>query len=134
MSEEKPLHVQVAEALGWTNPKRIGGVMGWQADGPKAALSCPVGPVMVPRYDLDWAVTGPLMQKVGAAVFCFRSWSSNTFVFRGKEERDGWQVEVDAAHEGFTWGGNGETPLLAFCRMLITMEEKRPGLVKELLA
>jgi hypothetical protein len=68
---EKPLHVRVAEAIGWTEVHDTGGssmVAGepnyWRGRPPGERLVIPrqAWPV-VPRYDADWAATGPLIER-----------------------------------------------------------------------
>lgn len=53
MSEDKPLHVRVAEALGQ------------HVDLSKFPPGCFDSYGDVPRYDTDWAATGPLIDKYG---------------------------------------------------------------------
>lgn len=57
-AKERPLHVKVAEALGWTacHQRHPGGDTwcGWRA----GAINLPDD---IPRYDTDWAATGPII-------------------------------------------------------------------------
>jgi len=63
MSDEKPLHHRVAEALGWThigpgnlmdiNDPGVGYPPQYQVIGQKER---------VPRFDEDWGATGPIME------------------------------------------------------------------------
>jgi hypothetical protein len=76
MNQEKPLHVQVAEALGWTDISDYDPIFGNRGLPPKH-LRTPWGYVdllsgkpirdmdicNVPRYDTDWSAGGPLFDK-----------------------------------------------------------------------
>lgn len=63
MSNEKPLHVLVAEALGWRAfPYMLLNVAWWEqacvppGEYPHISTARPL-----PRYDTDWSATGPLL-------------------------------------------------------------------------
>lgn len=60
MELEKPLHVQVAEALGWIGVAQVGSAE-W------AGFLGEI-PGRVSRYDTDWSVTGPLIEKYGISL------------------------------------------------------------------
>lgn len=72
----KPLHVQVAEALGWTEThlEQHGGKDGtpaWYGTRPAddhvyAALDARW--FGVPRFDTDWSATGPLIERFGISI------------------------------------------------------------------
>jgi len=120
MSEEKPLHVRVVEALGWTRAHYPGdhgfGVPGppcgdiliadmerlrWRGREPGEMLigaDC----TLIPRYDTDWSSTGPLIERYGLSVF----------------RQDGiWFAMFDP--KGARWCGEGPTPLLAVCNLIL---------------
>lgn len=66
---EKPLHVRVAEALGWIECKfhkpRPGTIYAqghWRGRAPQVP-PYPHTIHEVPRYDTDWSATGPLIEK-----------------------------------------------------------------------
>lgn len=76
-TEEKPLHVQVAEALGWVKlherqqlyyvkwlkggQRQVGGTpWQWHGENPQGVSG---GEYLVPRYDTNWAATGPLIER-----------------------------------------------------------------------
>lgn len=80
MSTDKPLHVQVAEALGWTNvvlapatpfePLWIGkpppGLSyRWvsEVDHEQRSITIRSDVGSIPRYDTDWSATGPLIDR-----------------------------------------------------------------------
>ena len=113
---EKPLHVQVAEALTGEPTCECGeAVDGYDQ---KSGLCKRCGWRPAPRYDTDWAVTGPLIEKYVDG-FCFNlgamGWCDHYQVsaFGGRLGRDiGWhQVR-------------GETPLLAVCVLILTLKAK----------
>lgn len=71
MTDTKPLHVQVAEALGWTDIQSLGprnygprdhlhGTDLWVGLRPGVPGAC-FEPI--PRYDTSWADTGPLIER-----------------------------------------------------------------------
>jgi hypothetical protein len=108
---EKPLHVQVAEALG-CNPQRydpVGGPKGtgwacgckgnnWSAHGDRITLF---------RYDTDWAATGPLIEKFGVWV----------------RSLDGVVAKWDAFRNDDLPSprGTGPTPLIAVCNLILEL-------------
>jgi hypothetical protein len=67
----KPLYVRVAETLGWTDGRRCGDLAavwasGWDGLPPRAVpiIGQPeAGRQKIPRYDIDWSATGPLIEK-----------------------------------------------------------------------
>jgi len=85
---EKPIHVRVAEALGWTNltetppplpgmdPHWLGDPPEWYArshtqyvadiDYAKRTLTIRTG--SIPRYDTDWSATGPLLERFNISI------------------------------------------------------------------
>lgn len=92
-SREKPLHVRVAEALGWTEVhlEEHGGANGTPAwYGTRAAndhvyASLDVRWFGVPRFDESWSATGPLIERFridlfsreGNGVWTARAWVPN---------------------------------------------------------
>lgn len=66
---EKPLHVQIAEALGWSHVRCRAALMRvafpreewWYGNPPNKASEGVVS--AIPRYDTDWSATGPLIEK-----------------------------------------------------------------------
>lgn len=137
MSEpEKPLHVKVAEALGWTNlefkawyvnedlspaepPRWVGSAPGgWGASG------IPLNPLWkemgdrpgwvevwnVPNYDTDWSATGPLIEKYGIAI------EPEDAEFVKKHPTSAWVAAHFAGPVLY-----GETPLIAVCNVLLVL-------------
>jgi hypothetical protein len=106
---EKPLHVRVAEALGWTHVYEAA-VMGlfstalasdraWIGTPPEGGAGLPVY-----RYDTDWSATGPLIERYGIDLTLYpKHWTAS-----GHPERGG------------TLSCPGDTPLLAVCELIVT--------------
>ncbi len=58
---DKPLHVQVAEVLGWkVDPNHYDG---WKGEKPDA-----LGEWYVPDFTTDWSATGPLIEEHGISL------------------------------------------------------------------
>jgi len=89
MSEEEPLDVQVARALGWTD---------FDKDGYYGAHP--------PYYSTDWSATGPLIQK-----FCL--YLEPDAPVTGNQE---WLWK---AYQDDTQMGWGKTPLEAVCKWIV---------------
>ena len=112
-TESRPLHVQVAEALGWTwetqcslyygEPDKCYGT-GLFADG---ARGC------VPRYDTSWSATGPLVERHGITV--------GLSAYNGKWEAT---TEPLGEPEGRSYPSTDfhDTPLLAICHLILRLK------------
>lgn len=124
---DKPLHVEVAEALGWRLIPLKGSKVQFCLSGGTKVWVNPHGEhqcercTSLPRYDTDWAATGPLIEKYGIAI------SPD-----GAEEV-GWIAIAEAslwilgtAAWGYDHGvrpfGSGATPLEAVCRLILAMK------------
>jgi hypothetical protein len=140
---EKPLHVLVSEALGWTDcegreterwtstvilnpsPNRGESVLwiGRQPLDPAEIQSHPMlpmrtgphsGRVPIPRYDTDWSATGPLIEKYGIEL-----------TITGRPPKTHW-VCWAAKREGFTPSAEGATgsqhPLRSVCYLLLELK------------
>ena len=112
--DDKPLHVQVAEALGWTYLSQSEVPEYWEGEPPRddprsvwaRRLDQHIG---VPRYDLDWSATGPLIEKYGLSIDPPSSWGS--WVASKPEER-------------YNVGGvRDDTPLLAACNLILQLHK-----------
>lgn len=110
--DNRPLHVRTAEALGFKtrNAKAPDGPDVWML---QCARHRPPNPGespnewrAVPRYDTDWAATGPFIERFGIDV---------TQVGVPVKEY-GWHAEVFG--EGL---GGGATPLVAICNLLLVL-------------
>ena len=124
MSEEKPLHVQVAEALGWTyvEPEMTRPEWGWQEpdwwlllrdNDPRFPEPMRGSP---PDFDTDWSATGPLIEKYGLRLWphpvdrWIAKWQGEAI---GDGEYAG-QYEMQAA--------DGDTPLVAVCHLILALK------------
>lgn len=121
MTDEKPLHVRVAEALSWTNLRQrqtlqqvwIGGEWvtpvrssGWEgnASGSEHFAS-------VPYYDTDWSATGPLIEWLGIDVGTLAPGLIDKW-WAYRYQQGGGRLERF-----------GATPLLAVCHLLLALAE-----------
>jgi hypothetical protein len=124
MIDGKPLHIRVAEALGRKPcPKwKVWGVglagTEWthDAQGCNHLVPC-YPPSDPPRYDTNWSVTGPLIEKYGISVWV---------TFPGDFGQDGFrwaaQMEADARSPmPNTVPHVGRTPLEAVCYLIIEL-------------
>lgn len=105
MADEKPLHAQVAEALGWTNLRcsLADGSAQWGVNpsGRYRIMWDNLRLDLVPRFDSDWRATGPLMERYARSVYGLGG--------------GGWEAMArEAGHLG-----RGETPLVAVCRLVL---------------
>jgi Bacteriophage P22, NinX len=104
---EKPLHVQVAEALGWTDCHPDANDLGWWGG------TCPAefdqlgieSNTLVYRYDEEWEATGPLIERYHLTV-C--PWP---------DDRTTWIAEWEEGVEA----GQGPTPLIAVCHLILAL-------------
>src|SRR3989304_9661758 len=117
---EKPLHVQVAQALGWTcieyAPPNL-----WTGCRPSSRphSPCPSSNVLsgevVPTYDTDWSATGPLIEKYGISLECsetplWGAFASPGFPILGGKPTDSRIYRVDT------------TPLGAVCHLFLALK------------
>jgi hypothetical protein len=117
MTEEPELYVQVAEALGWTDVQPCGNIMlpdssFYDGRPPGAAViigSPQEGRCIVPRYDIDWSATGPILERLRLGL-----------------------IPLIAPHVGFTASCHteddllfeyGATPLIAACNLLLELKK-----------
>lgn len=125
MSEETPLHVRVAEVLGWTWKQSYTGACRFLCppafdlngahnfdpahfrDASEAMRICDDGYRYVPRYDTAWSATGPLIEKYGISLH----WTIT--------ERWAATGPAHTAH----WREYDESPLVAACRTIIALAE-----------
>mgnify|MGYP000884990453 FL=1 len=118
MSDDRPLHVRVAEALGWTylGPSEVED--GWEGEPPDAFELLPDGirrrldqHVGVPRYDLDWSATGPLIERFKLNLY---PWSDGSWVADSDFSAATAVLSVDME-------GSGATPLIAVCNLVLAL-------------
>ena len=116
MSEEKPLHVRVAEALGCKVRDRGDGLMLCECDGQTHGQDEPDEhgdrwPLR--HYDTDWSVTGPLIEKYGV------------LLYRGDYGWNAYAGEVRECLEELYLPGDdfatGPAPLVAACNLILAL-------------
>jgi hypothetical protein len=108
---EKPLHVQVAEALGWRIHGVIGG--GWWAFAPSGE-----GAFLVERYDTDWSATGPLIEKYGITIFRYEE--NESVMWQAFQPGSGVSCSECGSFQN-NISGDGSTPLLAVCHLILAL-------------
>jgi hypothetical protein len=116
---EKPLHVRVAEALGcepirkeghllcgcyYKPPASNGGHYGQAVDLAPRSDGLPTWGFLIPRYDTDWAATGPLIEKLWIMLDPGAPWCARDI-------------------EGH-FNMKADTPLIAVCNLILKMKEK----------
>lgn len=127
-----PLHVQTAEAIGWRPMRTVPGAPPWTEEGwvPNEGRyygNPPLGDpghnialnACVPRYDEDWAATGPLIaghhihlgeeRTLAESVVTWGQWVA--CVWESDEEKD-YLV------------GYGPAPLIAVCNLILKLAEE----------
>ena len=125
MSDDKPLHVQVAEALGWTEleyggwVEEIGGQIyqdhrRWRGYGPyQVKEACGNYIPMrqdLPHYDTDWAWTGALIERLGISLNNYsQAPTKGTTAHRMVDDR--------------IFDASAETQLLAVCNLILKLKE-----------
>lgn len=124
---EKPLHVRVAEALGWTGCAEVSTLAERKADGVVFQSSRWQGSYTVkgtdaegrhftywdlrevPRYDTDWAATGPLIERFGFELY--------------RPTESGWPWRATKYGTATLPQGNAATPLEAVCNLILVLAE-----------
>lgn len=112
---EKPLHVRVAEVLGWDRCE-----LGWVFAEQRWCGSHPDGKngwdghgrMQIPRYDTDWAAAGPLVERYAIDVFrglTSKRWSAAV-----------WTESADLVEPQREYM-DGDTPLIAVCNLLLAL-------------
>ena len=110
MTDERPLHVRVAAALGWTYLSP--GEVGWEGEPPAwderakipRRLDQHIG---VPDYDTEWSATGPLIERLGIRLG------------RDPGMREPWDASRLVA-DAYT--SSGRTALEAVCHFLLELD------------
>jgi hypothetical protein len=111
---DKPLHVQVAEALGWRDcrPFEADGIVDYQTwCGEQPGVEGMEAHTFIPDFDTDWSATGPLIEKYGIYL---------------NAATDGWHAcrECQCAEYGHNSSdGDGPTPLTAVCNLILALKE-----------
>ena len=111
---DKALHIQVAEALGWTHI----GLPSPEATAYESGLHIGDPPwpgdaaETIPRYDADWSVTGPLIEEYQLAIGPQRVL---------KDGKRSWQALAWGVKHGASM--SGPTPLVAVCRLILALKK-----------
>lgn len=128
---EKPLHGQVAEALGWTDIKSSMETKGVWTTGPSGPMLADAQVEVwtgqepetmrtgtIPRYDEEWLYGGPLLEKHKISAF-----------FDGEPDNR-WTTTVSGEWKSCphceqlhleNWHGYGETLLVAACELILAL-------------
>lgn len=106
----KPLHVRVAEVLGWTHISP-GNTMNLDDPGVGYPPSLPIvgQKEAIPRYDTDWAATGPLIERMRLYLY----WADDARLWIAQPP---FSDQVDKPHV-FA----GDTPLIAVCNLIVEL-------------
>jgi hypothetical protein len=106
---EKPLHVQVAEALGWQHDGALMSMTGTRPGGSY--------PQRIPRYDTDWAATGPLIERYDLALE-----PTSIAIRSALPDSEPWTATAGLRNtrNGQEWA-RGATPLLAACNLILSL-------------
>jgi hypothetical protein len=129
-----PLHVRVASALGWTELLHVP-IEGleqhdhWTGKPPAGSISIAriitgidrekrlvVTAATVPRYDTDWAATGPLIERLRICLL------RPFFAKRPEPEGWTWLAQPVAAEGSEVWATDAK-PLMAVCLVILKMKE-----------
>lgn len=121
---ETPLYVRVAEALGWQDVRLAGGLLSPMAScydgrppGQVVIIGRPTeGIEKVPRYDLEWSATGPLIEKYRLTLW------SHTKADEEAGVGSGWYC--NSVEPQWRWTScKGDTALEAVCEYLLLLKE-----------
>lgn len=108
-TDEEPLHVAVARALGWTDiHPRTGGH--WWGREPHGGLT-----ITVPRYDTSWCSVGPLVERFGISV-------GQSHLLNEELTPSGWvAMRSDAGSTSKHTIQDGKTPCEAIARLIVEL-------------
>jgi hypothetical protein len=125
---EKPLHVRVAEAIGWTETHETGAgivlpgaVSVWRGRPPGDVLVYVERDRMpgVSRFDTDWSVTGPLLERLDIGLRYFDSREFKELPLPGSWGAE-WPFDFVKA---YTYAA---IPLVAACEAIVAMSAEDP--------
>jgi hypothetical protein len=123
-SVPKPLHVQVAEALGWTQTLMPNGMWPNEFFGypPEGAI---VGNRSeVPRYDTDWSATGPLIERLQIGFTAPGNIDRRSPVDAEDQKTWLWIAQSFTEKDQQPWYEiDGPTPLTAVCNLLLQLHK-----------
>lgn len=117
--DDRPLHVRVAEALGWFNfQPSLNGL--W----PDEWRGHPPQPIVgethkeVPRYDTDWSATGPLIEQRAIQLTPYGGSDGNVWWMAHPMN----ETPMDYKHRP---GSYGRTALMAVCKLIAPWEAEK---------
>lgn len=122
---EKPLHVLVAEVLGWSY---IGPGNSMNIADPGIGYP-PLTPIVghkepIPHYDTDWAATGPLIERYDISIM--EDGGGHPPVTQWAAEADYYAENPAEKDYGGNWAtayARGATPLLAVCNLILALHD-----------
>lgn len=110
---DKPLHVRVAEALGWRD------LTLWLPSKDLWTGRHPLGmEAEVPHYDTSWEATGPLIEKYGIALVREEMFGKTWW-----EAYAGLHLGCDGAEWSMRADGECDTALQAVCNLILSLAE-----------
>jgi hypothetical protein len=124
---ERPIHVRVAEALGWTRlhyrDKCHGDILiadqeklRWFGRAPgEMIISDDVNHVLVPRYDTSWGDAGPFIEKYGIELGLLWPGDRGQDYFQWMARTGRQPSEIESTQE--------DKPLLAICALILALKE-----------
>lgn len=127
---DKPLHVRVAEALGWTEVhfdddatrkaemSEAPATNAWQGMPPGSDYF-----VRIPDFSTDWKATGPLIERFGIRLFVLagtQGWATGYAINRDGSLSLPGEYAFDVMHPEMV---PGATPLLAVCNLILALAE-----------
>lgn len=110
---EKPLHVRVAEALGWFGFEPSPNGMWpdeWRGHPPVPIVGEPAKEV--PRFDIDWSATGPPIERLR-----IQFWAQPY----DEPRPELWYAGIPTAR-GSSLHAEGPTPLIAVCNLILALK------------
>lgn len=137
MSEEKPLHVQVAEALGCSPvPRSVVWACPCADSAHGQAYTDGYQSDILEEYDTDWAATGPLIERFKVTLFEPSVMGYDERVTGLREAIDSHPTRAEVFwtavvgyENGIAWdpadewkvGACGPTPLIAICNLIVAI-------------
>jgi hypothetical protein len=124
---DKPLHVQVAEVLGWTN-LTDSGYGRYDGDPPEdwpeyVGFDFKLSQVLVPRYDTDWAATGPLLEKYRISTGKYNPWFQGGKYYAVQRYQSASEEDALAQMGPEPYETTGDTTLQAACLLILALHK-----------
>lgn len=119
---DKPLHVRVAEVLGWFRfEPSLNGMWPdeWRGQPPTPIVG--EAAKEIPRYDTDWSATGPLIEKYGITLM--KAWPDSPDPWHACTESHYGAFNVGHSHQCEFINAGLQTPLVAVCNLILALAE-----------